>query len=120
MMDRNATGKEVVGGPPRRLRMAVTTGGVFGVELGREGRGDGCVERCHSICCRRRQRMQRRGGVLSELSGGGRREGVTDAWSGALQAATSDTEGDVLSLSLSLVRTPPPPLPPLRCRFMFF
>ncbi|CAL9152897.1 unnamed protein product [Musa hybrid cultivar] len=94
MMDRNATGKEVVGGPPGRLRMAVTTGGVFGVEWGggREGVMDAWSE-CHSICCRRRQKMQRRGGVLSELSVGGGREGVTDAWSGALQAATSDTRG---------------------------
>ncbi|CAL9775269.1 unnamed protein product [Musa acuminata subsp. burmannicoides] len=75
MMDRNATGKEVVGGPPRRLRMAVTYWrGFWSGVGGGEGRGDGCVERCHSICCRRRQKMQRRGGVLSE-GGKGRGDG---------------------------------------------
>ncbi|CAL9037148.1 unnamed protein product [Musa banksii] len=73
MMDRNATGKEVVGGPPRRLRMAVTTGGVFGVEWGREGVMD-AWSGCHSICCRRRQTMQR-GGVFCRSSQGGKGRG---------------------------------------------
>ncbi|THU68212.1 hypothetical protein C4D60_Mb08t01530 [Musa balbisiana] len=114
MMDRNATGKEVMGGPPRRLRMAVTTGGVFGVEWGgREGVMDARSGAIRSVAGG--DKRCRGGGVFCRSSpggGGAGREGVTDAWSGALQAATSDTEGDVLSLSSAP--------PPLRCRFMFF
>ncbi|RZS12116.1 hypothetical protein BHM03_00043532 [Ensete ventricosum] len=63
------------------LRVSETTGCFWRRVWGRKGRGDGRVERCHSICCRRRQEKRgmfyaylKRLGALSELSGSGRQK----------------------------------------------